>query len=232
MAIRHTTVASDPQDPLLGADDWNADHTAPDIADVTGLQSALDAKAPLASPEFTGTVEFTTQQAASSAGTTFKTNSGSDWLHGANGGSPNATAYGGWNFDAATANTLASFGASKTLTSLDTATYPSLTEISYVKGVTSAVQTQLGAKANRTAGELLNPTLLDTSAPNKGWNFDFSGSFANAIGTHVSWLTDDRTWTWPDKNGTVAFLDDIPNITVSTTAPSSPSVGDLWVDTN
>jgi hypothetical protein len=146
MPINHVTVASDPQEPRLGASDWNAAHTNPDIADVTGLQAALDSKAPLANPEFTGTVKFTTQQATNAAGTTFKTNGGSDWLHGGNGGSPNATAYGGWNFDGATANTLASFGASKTLTSLATSTYPSLTEISYVKGATSAIQTQINAK--------------------------------------------------------------------------------------
>lgn len=71
------------------------------------------------------------------------------------------------------------------------------------------LQNALDDKVNRTAGELLNPTLLDTSAPNKGWNFDFTGSFAFAVGTHVSWLTNDRTWTWQDKNGTVAFTSDI-----------------------
>src|SRR6185369_4048278 len=40
--------------------------------------------------------------------------------------------------------------ASKNLVSLDTATYPSLTELSYVKGVTSAIQTQLNAKGSGT----------------------------------------------------------------------------------
>ncbi len=85
-------------------------------------------------------------KASTSAGQTFKTNSGADWLHGGNGGSANATMYGGWNYDNATANTIASFGASKTLTSLSTSTYPSLTELSYVKGVTSAIQTQLDGK--------------------------------------------------------------------------------------
>jgi hypothetical protein len=49
---------------------------------------------------------------------------------------------------AATANTLASFDGSKTISSLSTATYPSLTEISYVKGVTSAIQTQFSVKAS------------------------------------------------------------------------------------
>ncbi|CAB5218366.1 hypothetical protein UFOVP212_23 [uncultured Caudovirales phage] len=45
-----------------------------------------------------------------------------------------------------TANTIASFDASKNVKSLSTATYPTLTELSYVKGVTSAIQTQLNTK--------------------------------------------------------------------------------------
>ena len=47
-----------------------------------------------------------------------------------------------------TINELAYFTATgSTLGSLTTATYPSLTELSYVKGVTSSIQTQLGTKA-------------------------------------------------------------------------------------
>ena len=46
----------------------------------------------------------------------------------------------------ATANTLAYFNSSKGIDSLEVTTYPSLTEISYVKGVTSEIQTQLNAK--------------------------------------------------------------------------------------
>jgi hypothetical protein len=45
-----------------------------------------------------------------------------------------------------TANEIAYFTASTTLASLTTATYPSLTELSYVKGVTSSIQTQLNGK--------------------------------------------------------------------------------------
>ncbi len=45
-----------------------------------------------------------------------------------------------------TASTIASFDASKNIKSLALATYPSLTELSFVKGVTSAIQTQLNAK--------------------------------------------------------------------------------------
>jgi hypothetical protein len=63
------------------------------------------------------------------------------------GNTANLTWYGSHNFNAATANTIAGFGASKTLQSLATSTYPSLTELSYVKGVTSAIQTQLDQSA-------------------------------------------------------------------------------------
>jgi hypothetical protein len=47
-----------------------------------------------------------------------------------------------------TANQITYWVDSDTLGALSTATYPSLTELSYVKGVTSAIQTQLNAKAN------------------------------------------------------------------------------------
>lgn len=49
-------------------------------------------------------------------------------------------------FNYATINTIAGFDGSKNLQSLSTSTYPSLTELSYVKGVTSAIQTQIDGK--------------------------------------------------------------------------------------
>lgn len=45
-------------------------------------------------------------------------------------------------------NTLTCFTGTNTISSLSTTVYPSLPEISYVKGVTSAIQTQLNAKQN------------------------------------------------------------------------------------
>ena len=47
-----------------------------------------------------------------------------------------------------TANTVVSFDTNKSIISLSTSTYPSLTEFSYVKGITSAVQTQIDNKAS------------------------------------------------------------------------------------
>lgn len=58
------------------------------------------------------------------------------------------TSSGTINFSGLTASELTATDASKNLVSLSTSTYPSLTEISYVKGVTSAIQTQLNAKGD------------------------------------------------------------------------------------
>lgn len=56
-----------------------------------------------------------------------------------------------------TASRLMASDASKNVASLSTSTYPSLTEISYVKGVTSALQTQIDLKA-----PLSSPAFTDT----------------------------------------------------------------------
>ncbi len=53
---------------------------------------------------------------------------------------------GGLLLSGQTASTIAIFDGSKNVISADTATYPSLTELSYVKGVTSSIQTQLNGK--------------------------------------------------------------------------------------
>jgi hypothetical protein len=47
-----------------------------------------------------------------------------------------------------TANEIAYFTAARVLSSLPVATYPNLTELSYVKGVSSAIQTQINSKQN------------------------------------------------------------------------------------
>lgn len=65
----------------------------------------------------------------------------------------NATWYGSHNFNTVTASRAAQFGASKTLESSTVTT----TELGYLSGVTSAVQTQLNAKA-----PLASPTFTGT----------------------------------------------------------------------
>ena len=78
---------------------------------------------------------------------------------------------------------------SKNIVSAAVATYPSLTELTYVKGVTSAIQTQLGAKASTALDNLasvaINTTLVsDTDNTDSlgtaaiGWSDLFLGSGA------------------------------------------------------
>lgn len=85
--------------------------------------------------------------ADTSAGLLLESANGTDvGLLGA-GNTANVEWYGSHNFSTATQDTIAAFtGAGKTLGSLALATYPSLTELSYVKGVTSAIQTQINGK--------------------------------------------------------------------------------------
>tara|TARA_R110000868_G_scaffold244332_1_gene500518 strand:- start:237 stop:1715 length:1479 start_codon:yes stop_codon:yes gene_type:complete len=91
--------------------------------------SNLALKAPLASPTFTGTV--TTPAIVLSS---------------------------------ETASTIASFDASKNIKSLALATYPSLTELSYVKGVTSSIQTQINSKGAAPSGTINQIAYFDSAS--------------------------------------------------------------------
>jgi hypothetical protein len=63
----------------------------------------------------------------------------------------NVATLGGLIISGLTASEIVGTDASKNLVSLAVATYPSLTELTYVKGVTSAIQTQLNTKAPSTS---------------------------------------------------------------------------------
>lgn len=118
----------------------------------SSIQTQLNAKSPLASPTFTGTVVL---PSTTSIGNVSSTEIG--YVDGVTSAiqtqidskSPLASpTFTGTVTSPAiilsseTASTIASFDASKNIKSLPLATYPSLTELSYVKGVTSAIQTQ------------------------------------------------------------------------------------------
>jgi len=81
-----------------------------------------------------------------------------------------------------TTNELAYFTDSTVIASLSTATYPSLTELSYVKGVTSSIQTQLNGKQNT----LTNP-VTGTGMTNTLPKFTGSTTIGNSL------FTDDGT---------------------------------------
>ncbi len=67
-----------------------------------------------------------------------------------------------------TANTLTSFDNNKKLRSLSTTTYPSLTELSYVKGVTSSIQPQIDA-VNVNVITLTTSISIDTNTTSGGY---------------------------------------------------------------
>lgn len=197
-----------------------ADATTADIADSTNKRYVTDAHLTVlgntsgtntGDQDLSGLVPYTgatanvdlgtfdlltdTITSKSSSGLILEASGGDDVLHIGNGGGVNATAYGGWNFDGATANTIASFGASKTLSSLSTATYPDLTELSYVKGVTSAIQTQLNAKA-----ALATPSFTTTigvgaaTAAASGAGITFPAT--QSASTNANTLDDYEEGTW------------------------------------
>jgi hypothetical protein len=86
-----------------------------------------------------------------------------------------------------TASRIASFDASKNVKSLDTATYPSLTELAYVKGVTSGIQTQITTNATNidtkqskisTMALTSAYALTNTTSLQKAFNVGISGNGA------------------------------------------------------
>ena len=66
-----------------------------------------------------------------------------------------------------TASTIASFNTDKNIVSLSTDTYPSLTELGYVKGVTSAIQTQIDSIAVTSDSTAVKTTGTQTITGNK-----------------------------------------------------------------
>ena len=83
-----------------------------------------------------------------------------------------------------TASTLASFDASKNIKSLSTATYPSLTEIALVKGLTSRAQTQLDALKLEMIYLDSDDTYFDSfyiRAVNDGATFEASNSLLSTM---------------------------------------------------
>lgn len=74
-----------------------------------------------------------------------------------------------------TASEIVATNGSKQLVSLAVATYPSLTELTYVKGVTSAIQTQLDSKGDMN-------DLVDDTTPQLGGALDGQGNDLNNLG--------------------------------------------------
>jgi hypothetical protein len=110
---------------------------------------------------FAGTVVLTTTNIAEGTNQYFTTGRAQSAITLSTTGTSGAATYTSGNINvpiyiggSGTINEIAAFDTTGTINSLSTATYPSLTELSYVKGVTSAIQTQLNSKLNLSGGTL------------------------------------------------------------------------------
>lgn len=130
------------------------------------------------------------------------------------GDSPTLT---GLNLSGLTASQILATDGSKNIQSLTTATYPSLTELAYLKGVTSAIQTQFDAKVDdgavttsgltMTTNRVLGRTTASTGAIEELSNLDTfitdastsaKGKVELAIDTEVTTGTDATRAVTPD----------------------------------
>lgn len=93
-----------------------------------------------------------------------------------------------------TTNELAYFNSTTTVASLTTATYPSLTELSYVKGVTSAIQTQIDSKGTGTVTSVSGTTDRITSTGGATPVIDISASYVGQ--SSITTLGTVTTGTW------------------------------------
>lgn len=147
----------------------------------------------------------------------------------------------GLNASGQTINTIASFDGSKNVVSLSTATYPSLTELTYVKGVTSAIQTQLNSKqatisltttgtsgAATLTGATLNipqyggaTNLTYTPSPTNGTVVSDTGTDATlplADGTNAGLLKPAKFTVLENTSGTNTGDQDLSNLVVKNAA--------------
>jgi len=108
-----------------------------------------------------------------------------------------------------TVNTIASFDASKNIKSLPTASYPDLTELSYVKGTTSTIQSQLNGKqaldATLTALAAYNTNgILTQTAADTFTGRTITGTTNRVTVTNGDGVSGNPTLTLPQDIHTVA----------------------------
>lgn len=103
----------------------------------------------------------------------------------------------------AVANSILATSALNQVQTLDTATYPTLTELSYVKGVTSAIQTQISAKKtdSMATNKILGRGTAGTGAIEEitlGTGLSLTGTTLNATGgsTNLAFQDYEKTGTY------------------------------------
>lgn len=153
-------------------------------------------------------LEATKVRANDSGGLIVESNNGTDVGVLGVGNTANVEWYGSHNFSGATQDTIAAFtGSGKTLNSLALATYPSLTELSYVKGVTSAIQTQIGNKQDTLVSGTNIKTINGTSVLGSGDIVISGGGSLSALtaatgSNTINNANNSQVWQWNSLTGT------------------------------
>jgi hypothetical protein len=136
-----------------------------------------------------------------------------------------------------TINTIAYWDSATTIASLALATYPSLTELSYVKGVTSAIQTQLNAKQGTLtltttgtsgAATLIGDTLNIPQYSGGGGGMAIGGSITSATQGSVLFAgasgvlaQDNANFFWDDTNNRLGIGTSSPALIFDSTFSSA-----------
>lgn len=137
-----------------------------------------------------------------------------------------------------TSNQLTYWSDSNTLGSLTTATYPSLTELSYAKGVTSAIQTQLNSKASSTHshGNITSAGAIGSTSGLMVKTTTSGVLTTLPAGSTGQFLQYDGTWATPSGGGggaTVLYDDYTTTLNVTSTSYSTPAnTPELSLSTN
>lgn len=137
-------------------------------------------------------------------------------------GNPLVAASGGDLSGTGTTNEIAYFTAAKVLASLSTATYPSLTELSYVKGVASAIQTQLNAKQSSLG-------FTPENIANKATNFGTLNNTLYPTTQAVSDLVASAVSGLLDLRGTYDASTNLFPATGGSGTAGAILKGDLWI---
>lgn len=159
-----------------------------------------------------GRVHTRVIESHTNVGLLIEANGGADVALFGAGGGQSATFYDGVKLDASTASRILSTDASKNITALDTTTYPSLTELSYIKGLSSAVQTQINNKPD----DFLE--LTDTPSTYAGQGLKLVR--VNATPNALEFVT---------ANSSLVGLGNVANVDTTTTANITDSSGKRFV---
>ena len=228
------------------------------LSDQTDLQAALDAKLSSSTAASTyvpysgasgdvtlGTHKLTASalQANSSAGGELRTNSGTVAVSWGAGGGANSTVYGGLKGDYLTASTMLITDASKNIITATTATYPSLTELSYVKGVTSSIQSQINALSGAltyigTWNASTNTPTLVSSTGTAGHYYVVSVAGSTNLDGITTWNVGDwaifNGTVWERLENSISTTDDLPEGSINlyfTDERAQDAVGGILTDT-